>query len=177
GACALLGQAHLDLGRLAVQAADQVLEVEQDVGHVLADAGERRELVRDALDLDRGDGGALERREQHAAQRVAEGVAEAAVERLDYKDAAVVLDLLVDDLRNLELHQAGTSCQSNPFLGVTWSRARRSGTPGPARRSPRARGASGSSPSGSRGPPAATGPQRRSDRLRPGRPARQGCRA
>ena len=77
----------------------EVLEVEDDVGDVLADARERRELVRDALDLHRGDGGALERREQHAAQRVAERVAEAAVERLDLEDAAVLVDLLVDDLR------------------------------------------------------------------------------
>ena len=116
GAGALLREAHLDLGRLAVQPADQVLEVEDDVGDVLADARERRELVRDALDLHRGDGGALERREQHAAQRVAERVAEAAVERLDHEDAAVLVDLLVDDLRNLEFHQAGAGSQCSPFL-------------------------------------------------------------
>ena len=102
---------HLDLGRLAVQDADELLEVEDDVGDVLADARQRRELVRDALDLDRGHGGALERREQHAAQRVAERVAEAAVERLDHEDAAVLLDLLVGDLRDLEIHHGGTSCQ------------------------------------------------------------------
>ena len=34
-----------------------------------------------ALDLDRGDGRALKRRQQHAAQRVAERQAEAALER------------------------------------------------------------------------------------------------
>ena len=98
------GEAHLDLGRLAVQDADELLQVEDDVGDVLADARQRRELVRDALDLHRGDGGALERREQHAAQRVAERVAEAAIERLDHEDAAVLLDLLVGDLRDLEVH-------------------------------------------------------------------------
>jgi hypothetical protein len=37
--------------------------------------------VQHALDLDRGDGGALERRQQHAAQAVAEREAEAALER------------------------------------------------------------------------------------------------
>ena len=99
GALALGGQANLDLGGVAVQDADELLEVEQDVGDVLADAGKGRELVRDALELDRGDGGALERGEQHAAQRVAERVAEAAVERLDHEDPAVLLDLLVGDLR------------------------------------------------------------------------------
>ena len=113
---ALLREPHLDLGRLAVEAADQALEVEDDVGDVLADARERRELVRDALDLDRGHGGALERREQHAAQRVAERVAEAAVERLDHEDAAVLVDVLVDDLRDLEFHQASASCHACPSL-------------------------------------------------------------
>jgi len=38
--------------------------------------------VQDALDLHRGDGRALQRGQQHAAQRVAEGQAEAAFERL-----------------------------------------------------------------------------------------------
>jgi hypothetical protein len=66
--------------------------------------------VRDALDLHRGDRGALERREQHAAQRVAERVAEAAIERLDLEDPAVLVDLFVDDLRDLELHQTGSNC-------------------------------------------------------------------
>jgi hypothetical protein len=101
-----------------VEAADQVLEVEQDVRHVLADARQRRELVRDALDLDRSHGGALQRGEQHAAQRVAERVAEAAVERLDHEDAAVVIHFLVDDPRDLELHQAGSNCHSASFLAV-----------------------------------------------------------
>ncbi len=116
GAGALLRDVHLDLGRLAVEEADQVLEVEDDVGDVLTHARERGELVRDALDLDGGHGGALERREQHAAQRVAERVAEAAIERLDHEDAAILVDLLVDDPRNLEVHQAGTCSQSDPFF-------------------------------------------------------------
>ena len=42
----------------------------------------RGELVHDAVDLDGGDGGALQRRQQHAAQGVAERHAEAALERL-----------------------------------------------------------------------------------------------
>jgi hypothetical protein len=99
-----------------VEVADQVLQVEDDVGHVLAHARERGELVRDALDLDGGDGGSLERGEQHAAQRVAERVAEAAVERFDDEDAAVLVDLFVDDPRDLEVHQAGACSQSDPFL-------------------------------------------------------------
>jgi hypothetical protein len=56
----LLVEANLDLGRVAVQTADEVLQVEDDVGDVLTNALQRRELVRDALDLHRGDGGSLE---------------------------------------------------------------------------------------------------------------------
>ncbi len=95
---------------------DEVLEVEDDVGDVLADTGERRELVGDALDLDRGYRRPLERREQHPAKRVAEGVTEAAIEWLDREDTAVIVRVLVDDLRGLEVHQAGSNCHVNPFL-------------------------------------------------------------
>ena len=44
--------------------------------------GNRRELVQHAVDLDRRDRRALDRRQQHAPQRVADGRAEAALERL-----------------------------------------------------------------------------------------------
>ena len=59
-----------------------LLDVEDDVGHVLAHARDRGELVQHAIDMHRGDGGALERRQQHAAKRVAESEPEAALERL-----------------------------------------------------------------------------------------------
>ena len=118
GPGALLLEPDLDLGRLAVQAADEVLEVEEDVGDVLAHARQRRELVGDALELHRRHGCALERREQHAPQRVAERVAEATVERLDREDAALLVDLFVDDARNLELHEAGAGCHVSPSFLV-----------------------------------------------------------
>ena len=51
-------QRRLDLGRVRVHPAHDALEVEDDVGHVLLDALDRRELVRDALDPDRGHRGA-----------------------------------------------------------------------------------------------------------------------
>ena len=60
----------------------------------------------DALDLHGGHCCALERGEQHAAERVAERVAEAAVERLDREHAAVLVGLFGDDPGNLEVHQA-----------------------------------------------------------------------
>ena len=142
-AWALLVQPHLDLGRLALEAHDHVLELQDDVGHVFLHARQRRELVRGSLELDRGDGGALERGEQHAAQRVAERVAEAAVERLDREPAALLVHFLVDDPRHLELHQRRSCCH---VILSTSSRARRSVIPGRACRSPNARGASGSCP-------------------------------
>src|SRR5213076_135136 len=50
-------------------------------------------------------------------QRVPERVAEAAVERLDLEDAAVLLDVLVGDARDLEIHR-GTACRHwVPFFG------------------------------------------------------------
>ena len=51
------------------------LQVEHDVGHVFDHAGQRGEFVLRAGDFDRGDGGAFERGEQHAAERIADGVA------------------------------------------------------------------------------------------------------
>ena len=51
------------------------LQVEHDVGHVLDHAGQSGEFVLRAGDFHRGDGGAFERGEEHAAERVADGVA------------------------------------------------------------------------------------------------------
>src|SRR5262249_9461909 len=61
----------------------QALDVEDDVGHVLDDAGDGRDLVLHALDLDLRNRAAFEAREQDAPQAVADGHAEAALERLD----------------------------------------------------------------------------------------------
>ena len=109
-----LRQPNLDLRRLAVKDADELLQVEDDVGDVLADARKRRELVRDALDLHRGDRGTLQRGEEHTAQRIAERVAEAPIERLDHEDATVLGHFLVRDLRHLEIGRA--YCQFVSFL-------------------------------------------------------------
>ena len=77
------GRAEVEpLGALAFHLQRDLLHVEHDVGDVLADPGEARELVKHAVDLDRGDGGALERAQQHPAKRVAERHSEAALERL-----------------------------------------------------------------------------------------------
>ena len=57
------------------------LDVKDDVGNIFPHTGDRRELVQDTFDLDRGDGGTLKRGQQHAAQRVAESETKAALKR------------------------------------------------------------------------------------------------
>ena len=66
----------------------------------------------DPLDAHGGHRGARQRREKHAAERVAECVAETAIERLDHELAAVVLNGLGGDSGNLEVeHLVLTSSQ------------------------------------------------------------------
>ena len=62
---------------------DDVLEVEDDVGDVLGDALDGVELVEGVVEAHHRDRRAGDRRQQGAAQRVAEGVAEAGLERAD----------------------------------------------------------------------------------------------
>src|SRR4051794_39895340 len=137
--------------------ADDALEVQDDVGDIFLDAPDRRELVGDALDADAGYGCAGERGQQHAPQRVAKGVAEAPIERLDRERASVLVDTLVGDSWDLEVEHQGPnvvgSCRrlggfrrrappyrkgTRPKLSVTSSTARRSAAPAPARRFPAA---------------------------------------
>ena len=73
------------LRAFGVHAERQLLDVQHDVDDVFADAFQRRELVHHAVDLHGGDGRALQRGQQHAAQRVAERHAEAALERLGHQ--------------------------------------------------------------------------------------------
>ena len=69
-------------GPSRVQLEPHLLEVEDDVGDVLVTPGDRRELVQHALDPDGGDRRPLEGGQQHPPQGVAEGHAEAALQRL-----------------------------------------------------------------------------------------------
>jgi hypothetical protein len=70
------------LRALAVKLEGDLFDVEDDVGHVLDDAGEGRELVEHALHPHRADGCTLDGGEQDAAERVTDRRAEAALERL-----------------------------------------------------------------------------------------------
>src|SRR5580698_4124282 len=86
----LVGVKIEGLGAVAVELEGNLLEIEDDVGRILDDASDRLELVQDTLDLDGGDSSALDRREQRAAQRVADGGAEPALKRLRGELAVVV---------------------------------------------------------------------------------------
>jgi hypothetical protein len=67
---------QLELDRVRGEAPEpEPLRVEDDLGDILLDARDGGELVVDVPDLDGGDGCSLERREEHAPERVAQGYA------------------------------------------------------------------------------------------------------
>ena len=76
------GLEHEALRTVGVELQRQLFDVQHDVGDVFAHARNGREFVQHAVDLNRGDRGALQRLKQNAAQRVAERQTEAALERL-----------------------------------------------------------------------------------------------
>ena len=82
--------------QLATEA--DLLESQDDVGHVLDNSGERRELMVDTVDLDRRDSIAFERREKEATQSVADGCAVAGLQRTEFESAAEVVSLEHDHL-------------------------------------------------------------------------------
>jgi hypothetical protein len=75
---------------VAVKLERHLLQIKDDVGGVLHDPLNRREFVFDALDLDRRNCRAFDRRKQCAPQRVTDRGAKAALERLG-REAAVTL--------------------------------------------------------------------------------------
>src|SRR3954468_4461505 len=79
---ALLAQVHGDrlvlLGRH-----DQTLEVQDDVGDVFLDTGDGGELVQHTVDANAGNRRAGNRRQQRAPKRIAKGVTESGLQRLD----------------------------------------------------------------------------------------------
>jgi hypothetical protein len=77
------GQAQHRLFLVLIEGEGERLELADDLVHVLDHAGDRLMLVHDAVDADRPHGRAAQRREQQTPHGVAEGVAEAALERLD----------------------------------------------------------------------------------------------
>ena len=83
----LAGTGGLDEDRLGalrvVELGDQALDVEDDLRHILLDAGDGGELMLHTGDLDGGSCGAGERREHNAAQGVAQRNAVSTLQRLD----------------------------------------------------------------------------------------------
>ena len=83
---------------LQLTAEAYLLQAQDNVGHVLDHSGERRELVVDAINLDRCDSIAFERREKDATQSVADGSAVAGLQRTEFERAAEVVGLQHDHL-------------------------------------------------------------------------------
>ena len=80
---------------------DRLLEVQDDLSHVLENARERREFVLSVSNFDAGDCRAGNRRQQRATQRVTESVAKTRLQRLDNEAAAAVPDVLLLQCRTL----------------------------------------------------------------------------
>ena len=78
------------LGRVARELERNLLQVQDDVGRVFNYAGDRLEFVQHAFNLDGGNGRAFDGSQQHAAQRIADGGAEAAFKRLRPEHAVLV---------------------------------------------------------------------------------------
>jgi len=96
----------------------QLLQVEDDVGGVLDHALDRRELVEHAVNLHGGDGRTFNRRQQHAAQGVADGGAEAALEGLRVEAAEPIGQRLAFELEALG------ALKTFPQHGISSSRLR-----------------------------------------------------
>src|SRR5271167_442636 len=88
-----------------MQAQTNFLEVEDDVGHVLLDAGQSRKLVQDVFDPDCRNRVAGQRGQQDAPQRVANGDSVAAFERFRGKFAVGRSDFLLVELDRLGFDQ------------------------------------------------------------------------
>src|SRR5690606_18271885 len=130
GSRSLLADVHGD--RLVLfRAHHETLEVQDDVGDILLHAGNGGELVEHAVDADAGDSGARDRREQGATKRVAEGVPEARVERLDDELRAVFSDALFGQCGSLRDEHLLPPCGRPPYDAlVEWSGVLPSGRTG-----------------------------------------------
>ena len=117
-ALAFLAQHERDLVAV-VQAKDHALEVEHDVDDVFLNAVDRRVFVQHAGNRDLGGRVADHRRQQHAAQRIAERVAVAALERLERHLGAVAAHGF--DVDGLGV-SADWVCMDSHFLSIPSAR-------------------------------------------------------
>ena len=102
------------------RAEHEALHVEHDIGDVLVDALDGRELMLHAIDHDGLHSRALEGGQQHAAKGVAERLSVAMLERLDAHAREILVNLLYRHLRSDEFGHCYLQ-----YTRSTWSRARR----------------------------------------------------
>ena len=85
---ALAGRVNINgLHAVAVHFRDDPLHVQNDLGDIFLNAGDRREFVLHARDFDGGRGSAGQRGKQDSSQRVTQGRAVASFQRLNNKHA------------------------------------------------------------------------------------------
>ena len=111
---------HISAARLAKVGGDglvvlarnnEFLDVQDDLGDIFANARDSAELVQHAVNTDAGDCRARNRRKQAPTKRVADGVPEAGLERLNDEPAT--------ELGDLFLSERGTVCnQHSVFLSI-----------------------------------------------------------
>src|SRR5262249_41557292 len=101
-----------------------LLQVEDDVGDILHDSRQRRELMQDTFDLDGGDGRALDRGEQDASERISHRRAEAPFEVLREKRSLGGRQRLRVHFATLRFLKSYAKCQLK-FLRFTSNTARR----------------------------------------------------
>jgi len=85
----------------------QLLQPLDDLMHVLDHAGDGLMLVDDAVEAECPDGRAPQRRQQHAAQRIAEGVAVAPLQRLEAELGGVRVVFPLGHLDQVRADQPG----------------------------------------------------------------------
>ena len=99
-ALTVLAQVHDD--RFVIFAGEHdSLDVEQDLGHVLLDAGQSGELVQGTGDTHRRHSGTRDGAQERTAQRVAKRIAESGLERLDREAGALGVEGFLGKCRTL----------------------------------------------------------------------------
>ena len=135
GAGLVLGDAEDRVLDVFVERQRERLEVADDLVNVFDDARDGLVLVHDAVDAESPDRRAAQRREQHAPHRVAERVAEAALERLEteFCDVGIVFALGgFDQLRTDKPREIDCVCHCS----ILCSRPNRVRPPRPYAREP-----------------------------------------
>ncbi len=111
----------------AVQLDGQTLEIEQDLDHVFLHAFDGAVLVQDTVDLCFDYRAARHGGQQDTPQRVAQGMAETTLERLEGDLGTGLTNRLHIDMAGGQELIYRTLHGCTYFLALTWSRARQSG--------------------------------------------------